>query len=104
MDGSDDIARRLIAFRELKGLSQTEFAAKLHIAKNTLNGYETGSRPLTIETAKKIRKRFGVSLDWLLYGDIGQPSHEIAAELGPAPEIKNDAQKAAPVKKRRKAS
>lgn len=81
-----DIARRLTAVREHFNLNQAEFAAKLNIAKNTLNGFERGSRPLTLETARRIRNRFGVSLDWLLFGDIGQPRQDLAEQLGPDPE------------------
>jgi transcriptional regulator with XRE-family HTH domain len=104
MDSDDDIARRLIAVREHFTLSQVDFAGKLHIAKNTLNGFEKAKRPLTIETAKRIRDRFGVSTDWLLYGDVGQPSHDLAVSLGPVPDVKKDAETPKRGKKRRKAS
>lgn len=90
--GSDDeeVGRRLIALREHHKRSQTDFAATLSIAKNTLNGYERGERPLTIVTAKRIRERWGASVDWLLYGDIGQPGHDLALMLGPKPDISSD--------------
>lgn len=90
MDTDHDVAIRLIAVRERRNLSQVEFAEKLHIAKNTLNGFETAKRPLTLQTAKLIRKRFGVSVDWLLFGDVGQPGHDIALELGPTPIVKKE--------------
>lgn len=104
MDSDENIARRLIAAREKLGKTQVDFAGKLNIAKNTLNGYEKAERRLTIETAIRIRDRFGISVDWLLFGDVGQPSHEMALELGPKPQIKADAKKAKPVGKGRKAS
>lgn len=107
MDSDVDVGRRLIAFRETRGMNQVQFADELSIAKNTLNGYETGERPLPAEKAKRIRERFGVSLDWLLYGDIGQPGYEIAVKLGPKPSIKADAKTAAAPKmpaRRRKAA
>lgn len=84
--------------------SQTEFARDLHLAKNTLNGYESGDRPLTLETAKRIRDRFGVSSDWLLYGDVGQPSHDLVVKLGPKPLIQEDVKKPKPTKRHRAAS
>ena len=104
MDTDENVARRLIAVREHFTLSQVEFAEKLHIAKNTLNGFEQAKRPLTIETAKRIRDRFGVSTDWLLYGDIGQPSHSLAIALGPHPEIKKKIKKTKPPGRHRKVS
>jgi len=104
MSSDQDIARRLVAVREHFGLNQVVFAQKLHMAKNTLNGYEQAKRPITIETARKIRDRFGISTDWLLYGDIGQPSHDLVISLGPVPTIKKDTKKVKDGGKRRKAS
>ena len=99
MDSDENIGRRLIAVREQtskEGMSQVEFARALNIGKNTLNGYENAKRRLTMETACRIRDRFGISLDWLLFGDVGQPSHDIAVKLGPLPSIKADKKKPAP--------
>ena len=104
MGNDQDIARRLIAVREHFGLTQVAFAKKIHIAKNTLNGYESAARRLTLETAMRIRERFGISTDWLLYGDVGQPSHDLAVNLGPMPATKQEIETAAKQKKGRKAS
>lgn len=104
MGSDENIARRLIAVREHQGLSQVAMAGAINVAKNTLNGYEKGTRTLTLETAKRIRDRFGVSIDWLLNGDVGQPGHELAAKLGPKPKIAADDEKGKAVSKRRAAS
>lgn len=104
MNTDHDIARRLVAVREHFKRKQIDFAADLNIAKNTLNGYESGERPLSLETAKRIRDRFGVSTDWLLYGDVGQPSHDLVIQLGPKPLIKEDRKKPKKVVRRREAS
>lgn len=101
MDTDQDVARRLIAVREHFKLTQAAFAEKLHIAKNTLNGFEKAKRQVTLETAKRIRQRFGVSVDWLLFGDVGQPSHGLVLELGPVPNVKRD-ETAAASKRRKK--
>jgi transcriptional regulator with XRE-family HTH domain len=102
MDSDEHVGRRLIAVREHLKFNQVGFAVELNLAKSTLNGYETGSRQLSLETAKRIRDRYGVSLDWLLYGDVGQPGYELAVKLGPNPKISEDAKKApAPQKKKR---
>lgn len=103
MDDDADIARRLVATREHFKLNQMQFAEKLHMAKNTLNGYETGARQLTLEAAKRIHERFGVSVDWLLFGRIGQPRQDLAEELGPTPTIEADTEKAKVRPKKRKA-
>lgn len=104
MDTDQDVARRLIAVREHFQLSQALFADRLHIAKNTLNGFEKAKRSLTLETAKRIRQRFGVSVDWLLFGDVGQPSQGLVVELGPAPTLKKDEQPSRGAKRPKKAA
>lgn len=100
MDSDENIARRLIAVQNHVKLNQSEMAGELNIAKNTLNGFEKGKRSLTLETAKRIRQRFGISVDWLLFGDIGQPSQGLAIELGPTPDIAEKPAK--PVKRGRR--
>lgn len=81
MDTDIEVSNRLAALREKLGLDQAAFAKSLGIEKNTYNAYERGKRPLTIETAKKIRRRYGISVDWLLFGDIGQPNHQFLLSL-----------------------
>jgi transcriptional regulator with XRE-family HTH domain len=87
MDDSDqDIALRLIALRKRLGYAkQSDFAKEIGLEKSSYNPFETGDRPLTLNAARRIRRRFGISADWLLFGDLGQPSQNIAIELGPTP-------------------
>lgn len=99
MDTDLEVSNRLAALREKLGLDQASFAKSLGIEKNTYNAYERGKRPLTIETAKKIRRRYGISVDWLLFGDIGQPNHQFLMTIEPAPE----AQKREPGRRKRTA-
>jgi DNA-binding XRE family transcriptional regulator len=97
MDTDLEVSNRLAALREKLGLDQAQFAKSLGIEKNTYNAYERGKRPLTIETAKKIRRRYGISVDWLLFGDIGQPNQVFLVGIEPQPE----AAKKAPARKKR---
>ena len=76
-----EVANRLVALREKLQQDQKTFAHSLGIEKNTYNAYERGKRPLTIETAKKIRKKYGISTDWLLYGDLGQPNSQFIMQI-----------------------
>lgn len=81
-----DAALRLIAVRKSLGFeNQDEFAVKLDLTKSTYNPFERGKRPLSMLAARRIRERFGVSVDYLLFGDIGQPKEALAQELGPRP-------------------
>lgn len=81
MDSNDIIAARLKGLRKVLNIKhQSEFAKKLGIEKNTYNPFEKGTRPLTFETASLIRRRFGVPIDWLFFGDAGQISREMLLE------------------------
>lgn len=100
MDTDLEVSNRLAALREKLKLDQASFAKSLGIEKNTYNAYERGKRPLTIETAKKIRKRYGISVDWLLFGDIGQPNHQFLLQI----EQPVQSAKREPVRKKRPAA
>jgi DNA-binding XRE family transcriptional regulator len=86
MDSTDIIARRLIALRlELGFKTQEKFAEELEMTKSTYNPFETGKRALTFEAACKIRRRFGVPVDWLFFGDMPKISDGVLLQLGPEP-------------------
>ena len=51
---------------EVRGMSQRELAAKLHIAPTTLNGYIKGGHEPDYKTLIKIADIFSVSTDILL--------------------------------------
>jgi ribosome-binding protein aMBF1 (putative translation factor) len=63
------MARRLLRTRQALGLSQTEFCHQIGVERNVHNPFEKGRRPITLAVARKIRRRFGISLDWIIEGD-----------------------------------
>lgn len=88
MDSHEIIAARLKALRkELNFSTQKAFAERLGIDKSTYNLYETGTRPLTFETACLIRREFGISIDWLFFGDLQQSALQTMARIGRAPDL-----------------
>lgn len=87
IDSDEAVGRRIIALRAKLGLQQQEFAGKIGVAKNTLTGYEKGTRPVTMESARRIRRRFGVTVDWLMFGAMQVPAGELMMDLGPEPAI-----------------
>lgn len=107
MDSDDDIARRLVAVRQIiaGGLNQQDFARSIKLEKNVYNPFEKGKRPLTLDAARRIRRRWGVSVDWLLFGDFGLDQREALQRIGPAPIIRVPDQMPAkrPPRKRRAA-
>ncbi len=83
MDRPEIISSRLRDLRlELGYETQTAFANRLGIDKSTYNLYEKGKRPLTFETACLIRREFGISIDWLFFGDLQQSAIQTMAKIG----------------------
>ena len=76
-------AKRLIATRlALDYESQTEFCKEIGIEKNIYNPFEKGRRPITIDAARKIKRRFLIPLDWTIEGDPAYLPHHLARKLG----------------------
>lgn len=80
-DDREAIAARLKRIREILDLDQKTFAAKAGFLPQTYGPFETGKRDLTLDAAKKLRKAYGVTLDFLFFGNIGDLPHRIAAHL-----------------------
>jgi DNA-binding XRE family transcriptional regulator len=85
-DSDEIISARLKALRIALGYKhQNAFASELGIEKNTYNPFENGKRTLTFEVACRIRRRFGIHVDWLFFGDMGQVSNDILLKIGSDP-------------------
>lgn len=87
MDPPEKIGRRLIALRyavKYGNRKQAAFAEETGLTKSTYNPFELGERPLTFEAALLIRRRWGVSLDWLFFGEMAGGG--LVLQLGPEPE------------------
>ena len=73
IDPPEVIARRLKALRKaLNYKTQAKFAKDIGLERNVYNPFERAKRELTFEAACLIRKRFGVPLDWLFFGEAAQ--------------------------------
>lgn len=64
-----DIAARLIWHRELMGMTQEEYAARLGVKRSTLNNWEGGAYRLSLDGALALRRTFGLSLDFMFEGN-----------------------------------
>lgn len=85
-DSDEAVGKRIKALRERVPLQQQQLARQLNITKSTLNAYESGKRTLTTESAKRLRRRFGVTVDWLFFGDMQVTGHDLMLQLGPEPD------------------
>lgn len=63
-----DIAFRLRWHRELVGLTQAQYAQKIGVKRAALNNWESGDYRLSLDGALRIRKVYGVSLDFMYEG------------------------------------
>lgn len=69
-DSLKDISRRLELTRIALGFeSQVDFCKEIRVQKNIYNPFEKGKRRVSLAVAMKIRRRFGISLDWIYCGD-----------------------------------
>jgi transcriptional regulator with XRE-family HTH domain len=59
-------ADRLKQLRELKGMSQKEFADDIDATQQTVSRWESGTYEADFDTLIKISKYFSVSIDYLL--------------------------------------
>lgn len=64
----EDIAGRLRWHRDLEGLTQLEYARQIGVKRNTLNNWESGDYRLSLDGALALRKRYGLSLDFMYEG------------------------------------
>lgn len=86
---------RLKTLREKKGLSQSEVAKRMGIARTTYSGYELGTREPDQNTLKKLAKFFDVSVDFLVGNtDDPTPPDEIDEEVDIRELIRNKIKKA----------
>lgn len=70
IDPPEIIGPRLKSLRLALNIpTQTAFAKKIGVEKNTYNPWEKGTRELTFEGACLIRKKFKIPVDYLFWGD-----------------------------------
>lgn len=80
-DSREAISARLRRVREILDMDQKTFAAKAGLQPQTYGPYETGARDLTLDSAKKLRKAYGLPLEFMFFGKIADLPHRIAANL-----------------------
>jgi len=63
------VGQRIKYLREKYDLNKTEFAKRIGVDRTTITRYESGEIAPILEIMLKIKKEFGVSLDWLAGDD-----------------------------------
>lgn len=80
-DSREAVAARLTRVREILGLSKRDFAAQAGMSEQTYNPFENAKRDLSLTAAKLLRKRYGVTLEFLYFGNRNDLPHRIAKDL-----------------------
>lgn len=64
-----DIADRIVWHREdVEGMTQNEYADSIRVSRQTLNNWESGNYRLSIDGALALRRKYGLSLDFMYEG------------------------------------
>lgn len=103
VDPPEVVAKRLEALRKRYGINtQSEWAEKLGIDKSTYSLMKKGERNLSFPTACRIRREYGISVDWLFFGDLKQSAFQIMADIGRGDAEAAEKPKPLPSRKQRK--
>ncbi len=64
-----DIGQKILEIRKSEGLSQTEFAEKFHVTRQTVSNWENGKNYPDMETLMRISDEYGITFDELIKKD-----------------------------------
>lgn len=76
-----DVGARLALLRRLHDLDQKKMAESISVTQGTYSNWETGARPLGIESAHALCDKYDMSLDWLYRGTKGRLPFELEKAL-----------------------
>lgn len=80
-DDIEAVAARLKRVREILDLSKKDFAEKAELSEQVYGPFENARRELSLTAAKKLRKTYGLPLEFMYFGKIADLPHRIATAL-----------------------
>lgn len=80
-DHINAVAARLKRVREILGLTKKEFAERAGMTEQTYGPFENAKRELSLSAAKKLRKRYGLPLEFMYFGKIDDLPTRISKDL-----------------------
>ena len=75
------VGERLKKIRQERKISQNDFAEMLNVSRSTYLLVEKGEREINFKMIESLNKQFGVSSDWLLFGESKNTSNNIEEEF-----------------------
>ena len=80
-DDRSAVAARLKRVREVLGMSKKDFAEKAGLSMQQYGPFENGIRDLSLSAAKQLRRTYGLSLEFLYFGNTDDLPTRISREL-----------------------
>jgi len=81
IESNEAVGARLARARAIIGLDKKTFAERAGISPQAYGPFENGVRPVSLEAAKRLRKTYGLSLEFIYFGIKDDLPHKIAASL-----------------------
>ena len=75
------IARRLAHLLVALEISAAELCRQTGLTTNRWSQYETGERPITLAAATILCEKYGITLDWIFFGDESGMPQRIVSKL-----------------------
>lgn len=80
-DKPEAVGARLQKVREILGMSKKDFAERIDKSEQAYGAYENAKRRLTLDTAVKLRRTYGLSLEFIYFGKIDDLPTRISKQL-----------------------
>jgi transcriptional regulator with XRE-family HTH domain len=80
-DNIEAVAARLKRVRDILGLTKKEFSERAGMTEQTYGPFENARRELSLSAAKKLRKRYGLPLEFMYFGKIEDLPTRISKDL-----------------------
>lgn len=80
-DKPEAVAARLKRVREILDLKKREFAERAGLSEQVYGAYENAKRDLSLQAAKKLRKTYGLSLEFMYFGNMEDLPTRISKHL-----------------------
>jgi len=89
IDPREVIFWRLDGLRQsyMPGVTDEAFAKAIGLDKSTFSSIKKFDRNLSFETGCYIKEKWGISLDWLFYGELQQSAFQVMASIGQRPVV-----------------
>lgn len=86
-DAREAVATRLTRSREILGMDKQTFAEKAGMSPQAYGPFENGTRDLSLVAAKLLRKAYGLTLEFMYFGNTEDLPHRIAVALNESPSV-----------------